>query len=107
MGHSGAGKSTLCLALNVLVPNLKKGVFKGEVKIKGTPTVGHKVSHFARTVVLVFQDFETQLFFTSVELEVAFGPENFNVCLTLERNGVARISPRQYHRWIIDVPKTF
>ncbi|AKX96098.1 ABC transporter ATP-binding protein [Neomoorella thermoacetica] len=79
MGHSGAGKSTLCLTLNGLVPNLKKGAFKGEVKIKGTPTAGHKVSHFARTVVLVFQDFETQLFSTSVELEVAFGPENFNV----------------------------
>lgn len=79
MGPSGAGKSTLCLTLNGLIPNVKKGNFRGEVRIKGIPTVGRKVSHFANTVVLVFQDFESQLFSTNVELEVAFGPENFNV----------------------------
>ncbi|MGI9952396.1 energy-coupling factor transporter ATPase [Moorellaceae bacterium AZ2] len=79
MGPSGAGKSTLCLTLNGLIPNVKKGDFRGEVRIKEVPTVGRKVSHFADTVVLVFQDFESQLFCTNVELEVAFGPENFNV----------------------------
>jgi energy-coupling factor transport system ATP-binding protein len=37
------------------------------------------VGEFTREVGLVFQDFEAQLFSTNVELEVAFGPENFQV----------------------------
>lgn len=79
MGPSGAGKSTLCLTLNGLIPNMKKGKFSGDVYIFGTPTKGNKVSRMAEDIVLVFQDFETQLFSTNVELEVAFGPENFGV----------------------------
>jgi energy-coupling factor transport system ATP-binding protein len=37
------------------------------------------VGEFAQEVGLVFQDFEAQLFSTNVALEVAFGPENFQV----------------------------
>ena len=33
----------------------------------------------AEQVGLVFQDFESQLFSTNVELEIAFGPENFGL----------------------------
>lgn len=79
MGPSGAGKSTLCMALNGIIPQLKKGKFEGEVTVFGQSTKNAKVSDFARNIVLVFQDFETQLFSTNVELEVAFGPENFGV----------------------------
>lgn len=79
MGHSGAGKSTLCFTLNGLIPNQVKGEMSGSVKIKGRATDEGKVSDFARTSGVVFQDFETQLFSTNVELEVAFGPENFGL----------------------------
>ncbi len=79
MGPSGAGKSTFCLTLNGLIPNFKKGKYSGEVRVFGVPTKKHKVSDLARDIVLVFQDFETQIFSTNVELEVAFGPENFGV----------------------------
>jgi len=79
MGHSGAGKSTLCAALNGLVPRFFRGSMEGEVRIRGRPTRGRRVGELAREVGLVFQDFEAQLFSTNVELEVAFGLENFAV----------------------------
>src|ERR671917_1886558 len=79
MGASGAGKSTLCVSLNGLIPNFLRGRMEGEVRIRDHSTREGKVGEFAREVGLVFQDFEAQLFSTNVELEVAFGPENFQV----------------------------
>ena len=86
MGHSGAGKSTLCTSLNALIPHFFRGRMWGEVLIEGRSTREGKVGEFARDVGLVFQDFEAQLFSTNVALEVAFGPENFQV----EREEMAR-----------------
>jgi energy-coupling factor transporter ATP-binding protein EcfA2 len=79
MGHSGAGKSTLCTSLNGLIPHFFRGRMQGEVRIEGRSTREGKVGEFAKDVGLVFQDFEAQLFSTNVALEVAFGPENFEV----------------------------
>src|SRR5919106_3992521 len=79
MGPSGAGKSTLCVSLNGLIPHFFRGRMEGEVRIRGRSTREGKVGEFAREVGLVFQDFEAQLFSTNVSLEVAFGPENFQV----------------------------
>ncbi|HET7481128.1 MAG TPA: energy-coupling factor transporter ATPase [Rubrobacteraceae bacterium] len=79
MGPSGAGKSTLCASLNGLIPHFFRGRMEGEVEVRGRSTRDGKVGEFAREVGLVFQDFEAQLFSTNVALEVAFGPENFQV----------------------------
>src|ERR687894_1164481 len=79
MGHSGAGKSTLCTSLNGLIPHFFRGRMEGEVRVGGRSTRDGKVGEFADEVGLVFQDFEAQLFSTNVALEVAFGPENFEV----------------------------
>lgn len=79
MGPSGAGKSTLCTTLNGLIPHFTRGAMEGEVEVRGRPTHEGRVGEFAGEVGLVFQDFEAQLFSTNVELEVAFGPENFAV----------------------------
>ncbi len=82
MGHGGAGKSTLCYAMNGIVPRFFKGEYKGEIYI-GTQNVSkYKINDMAKTVGLVFQDFEAQLFSTNVELEIAFGLEN--LCLSRE-----------------------
>ncbi len=86
MGPSGAGKSTLCVSLNGLIPHFLRGRMEGEVEVRGRSTREGKVGEFAREVGLVFQDFESQLFSTNVALEVAFGPENFQV----EREEMAR-----------------
>ncbi len=79
MGPNEAGKSTLCLTLNGLIPHLVKGTLSGSVRVNGEDTRERKVSHFYPSVGLVFQDFESQLFSTAVELEVAFGPENLGL----------------------------
>jgi energy-coupling factor transporter ATP-binding protein EcfA2 len=75
MGHGGAGKSTLCYALNALVPRFFRGDYRGRVTVKEQVVSEARVAEMSRLVGLVLQDFEAQLFSTSVELEVAFGPE--------------------------------
>ncbi len=86
MGPSGAGKSTLANSLNGLIPGFLKGKYKGEVLINGKAVKGREVSEMAREIGLVFQDFEAQLFSTNVNLEIAFGPENFGI----EREEIVR-----------------
>ena len=79
MGASEAGKSTLAACFNGLIPHYMRGAIKGEVIIQGTNTADSSVPKLAENVGIVFQDFEAQLFSTNVELEIAFGPENFAV----------------------------
>ncbi|MBU1682373.1 ATP-binding cassette domain-containing protein [Patescibacteria group bacterium] len=79
MGASEAGKSTLAACFNGLIPHYMSGAIKGEVIIQGKNTAGSSVPQLAENVGIVFQDFEAQLFSTNVELEVAFGPENFAI----------------------------
>jgi len=80
IGPTGAGKTTLCKTMAGIIPNM--GVydeFKGEVLVDGVPTLGKKVGEISRRCAMVFQDYESQLFRTTVELEVAFGPENLQL----------------------------
>ena len=79
MGREGAGKSTLCFALNGLIPHFFRGRYRGRVMVGGRDPARTKVSEMARLVGLVFQDFEAQLFSTSVELEMVFGLENLGI----------------------------
>ncbi len=79
MGPSEAGKSTLAATFNGLIPHFHVGKLKGNVLVMGANTREKTVANMAETVGMVFQDFEAQLFSTNVELEVAFGPENFAV----------------------------
>ena len=79
MGASEAGKSTLAACFNGLIPHYTRGAIKGDVIVQGTNTADSSVPELAENVGIVFQDFEAQLFSTNVELEVAFGPENFAV----------------------------
>ncbi len=79
MGASEAGKSTLAACFNGLIPHYMRGAIKGDVVIQGTNTADSSVPQLAENVGIVFQDFEAQLFSTNVELEIAFGPENFAV----------------------------
>ncbi len=86
MGHEGAGKSTLCCSLNALVPRFFRGEYAGRVVVHDVEVAKARVADMSRRVGLVLQDFEAQLFSTSVELEVAFGPEN----LRLPRDEIER-----------------
>ena len=79
VGPSGAGKTTLANCLNGIIPNMVYGKYDGTVILNGKEMAKQTVSHMARDIGLVFQDFENQLFSTNVRLEIAFSPENFSV----------------------------
>jgi energy-coupling factor transport system ATP-binding protein len=79
MGENGAGKSTFCQMLNGIIPNSFGGRLAGKVLIHGIDTQGAGISELATKVGIVLEDPETQLFTTSVESEVAFGPENLSL----------------------------
>ncbi|MDI9644235.1 MAG: ABC transporter ATP-binding protein [Candidatus Verstraetearchaeota archaeon] len=84
-GPSGCGKTTFCRALNGLIPNSYGGEFRGSVVVDGLSTTSTPVYELAQRVGLVFQNPENELFCTTVEREVAFGPEN----LALSREEIA------------------
>jgi len=71
VGQNGSGKSTLVRHLNGL---LRPG--SGEVLVDGRPVGRRHVAELARTVGLVFQNPDRQIFAGSVRGEVAFGPRN-------------------------------
>lgn len=78
-GATGAGKSTLCLALTGLIPGLVRGRLEGTVRVAGKLTTEHRPTELACDIGLVFQDYTTQLFASSVALEIAFPLENLAV----------------------------
>lgn len=76
VGLSGCGKTTLCHCLSGIIPHLMNGEMKGEVLIDGTPSTELTPPQIATRLGVVFQNPDTQLFFPTVEDELAFGPEN-------------------------------
>jgi energy-coupling factor transport system ATP-binding protein len=87
LGETGSGKSTLCYCLNGLIPHHLRSEMGGTVLVAGRDSRGETVSRLARSVGLLFQDFESQLVSTNVEQEVAFTLRNLRPDLSSE--GVA------------------
>ena len=74
VGANGAGKSTLLMHLNgFLAPR------EGTVDIGGTPVTKSTVKTIRRSVGMVFQDPDDQLFMPTVFDDVAFGPLNLGL----------------------------
>ena len=76
VGANGAGKSTLLLHLNgYLTPT------QGSVRIGDFPLTKHTLPAIRRTVGMVFQNPDDQLFMPTVYDDVAFGPLNLGLPL--------------------------
>jgi cobalt/nickel transport system ATP-binding protein len=74
IGANGAGKSTLLLHLNgYLVPTA------GQIRIGDFPMNKSTLPEIRRTVGMVFQDPDDQLFMPTVYDDVAFGPMNLGL----------------------------
>ena len=78
-GPSGCGKTTLCRCFNGLIPHFYQGELNGEITVADMDTTKHQTHEMAKSVGLVFQNPENQLFALSIEKDVAFGLENLGV----------------------------
>ncbi len=78
-GPSGSGKSTLCRTFNGLIPHFYGGELVGEVRIAGKSTRTSPVGELFRSVGMVFQSPEAQLFNATVQQEIAFGLESLGL----------------------------
>lgn len=75
LGHNGSGKSTLAKHVNALLTPTS-----GQVIVAGLDTKDQeKVWEIRQKVGMVFQNPDNQLVATTVEEDVAFGPENLGV----------------------------
>ena len=102
VGANGAGKSTLLLHLNgYLTPT------SGQVRIGDFPLTPATLQEVRRTVGMVFQDPDDQLFMSTVYDDVAFGPLNLGLPIeevhsrvktALETVGVLALKDRPPYR---------
>lgn len=76
VGLSGCGKTTLIQCLNGIIPKIYEGDYSGQVLINGEDIKNTEISELATQIGTVFQDPDTQIVFSTVEDELAFGPEN-------------------------------
>ncbi|AKB19354.1 ATPase component of general energizing module of ECF transporters [Methanosarcina sp. WWM596] len=81
-GPTGCGKSTLLKTLNGIIPHESGGIFSGSIRVNRMETRDSNQMELSRRVGLVFQNPDDQIFSTTVEDEVAFGPEN--LCMERE-----------------------
>ena len=74
LGLNGAGKSTLMLLCNgLLLPS------RGDVMVNKISTKSKEIGEIRKTVGIVFQNSDDQLFMHTVREDVAFGPRNMNL----------------------------
>jgi len=77
IGPNGAGKSTLLLHLNGILPERKSTI--PVVHIYGQPIDSTSIDNIRRTVGVLFQNPDDQLFCPTVYEDVAFGPKQFGI----------------------------
>ena len=103
LGGNGAGKSTLFLSLN---GTLKPA--SGHVLFKGLPVdySGNGLNKLRKSVGIVFQDPDSQLFSSSVFQDISFGPMNMKlpekevrgrVNAAMEKTGILHLKDKPTH----------
>ena len=74
IGANGIGKSTLMKLLVGLYLD-----YEGVLEIAGHPVDKKNLNHVREHIGYVFQDSDSQLFLSTVEDDVAFGPQNYGL----------------------------
>ena len=72
LGPNGAGKTTLILHLNGIL-----GELDGSIRLNNLEFTENNLAEIRKTVGVVFQDPDDQLFMPTVLEDVMFGPKNF------------------------------
>jgi energy-coupling factor transport system ATP-binding protein len=78
-GPSGCGKSTLIRAINGLIPHSYRGEMSGRILLEGQSTGDLRLREIGLIVGTLLQDPAKQIVGSTVEAELAFGPENLGV----------------------------
>ena len=78
-GATGCGKSTLLKTFNGLIPHEIGGTLQGRVLVDGVDAKTLPVAELSRTVGLMFQNPDDQIFSTTVADEVSFALENMGM----------------------------
>ncbi len=82
LGHNGSGKSTLAKLMNVVLSS-EDGVIEGSIKICGREInrelTEDDIYDIRKNVGMVHQNPDNQIVATTVEEDVAFGPENLGI----------------------------
>ncbi len=82
LGHNGSGKSTLAKLMNAVLSE-EDGIVEGSIKICGREVNGKltedDIYEIRRDIGMVHQNPDNQIVATTVEEDVAFGPENLGV----------------------------
>src|SRR5438445_10540148 len=103
-GPSGCGKSTLIRAINGLIPHSYRGEMAGRILLEGQSTADMRLRQIGLMVGTLLQDPAKQIVGSTVEAELAFGPENLGVERTeilgrieevIGRAGIEPIAGRQ------------
>ena len=79
IGHTGSGKSTLIQTLNGLLIPTTGEVQVGEYKITPKKNKNKNIKKLRKSLAIVFQFPEYQLFEETVEKDVAFGLKNYGI----------------------------
>ena len=74
IGANGIGKSTLMKLLVGLYLD-----YSGKLEVAGHPVDKKNLSHVREHIGYVFQDSDSQLFLSTIEDDVAFGPQNYRL----------------------------
>ena len=90
-GPSGCGKSTLIRAINGLIPHAYSGELSGVVRLLGRSTTDLRLREIALSVGTLLQDPAKQIVGSTVEAELAFGPENLAWAPTEIRHRIADV----------------
>jgi energy-coupling factor transport system ATP-binding protein len=88
-GPSGCGKSTLIRAVNGLIPHAYRGDLRGSVRLEGRLTTELRLRDTALMVGTLLQDPAKQIVGSTVEAELAFGPENLGLARATIRERLA------------------
>ena len=92
LGPNGAGKTTLILHLNGIL-----GELKGNIQLNQVSYTEDNISKIRKSVGLVFQDPDDQLFMPTVLEDVMFGPKNFGFSEEqVEANSMKALEPVSY-----------
>ncbi|OPX29544.1 MAG: hypothetical protein B1H06_01355 [Candidatus Cloacimonas sp. 4484_143] len=78
-GDSGSGKTTLLNIICGVIPKMIKGNFSGKITFNKTDLSTLTLPQTAPLLSLLMQEPDNQLFFPTVEQELAFGPENLQI----------------------------